>query len=167
MIITKADLLKAMETERQKLDKVLAGVTDDQMLRPGTLGEWAIKDVLTHLIGWEQMFMGWLEAGRRGETPKLPAPGFNWAQLPALNNQIYQQHKDQSLAEIRAEFAASYECIGNALREAPEDELYTRQRYVWLGDKWTVGRYAESATSAHYRWAVKEIRKALRTLQEN
>lgn len=29
---------------------------------PGVVGDWPVKDVLAHLVAWEQMCLGWYEA---------------------------------------------------------------------------------------------------------
>ena len=82
---SKTDLLAAIEKERSALETYLETLTLEQMTDPGIVGEWSVKDVLAHLIEWEQMVLGWHAAGLRGETPELPAPGFKWNQTPALN----------------------------------------------------------------------------------
>ena len=47
-----------------------------QMIKPGiTRGGWSIKDVLAHLIEWQQMNLKWCATGARGEKPAMPAPG--------------------------------------------------------------------------------------------
>jgi len=58
---------------------ILATLTPEQMTRPGALGDWSAKDVLAHLYEWEQMVLGWLAAGQRGQTPSVPARGTSGA----------------------------------------------------------------------------------------
>jgi hypothetical protein len=70
------------------------------MEEPGIVGEWSVKDVLAHLYEWEQMVLRWLAAGKRGETPEVPAEGYKWNQLPALNEEIWLKYKDLPLDEI-------------------------------------------------------------------
>jgi len=94
---TKAQLLTESQQEYDALEKFLAALTPEQMIQPGALGEWSPKDVLVHLYEWQQMLFRWYEAGQRGETPPIPAEGFKWSQLPALNQQIYEQYKNWPL----------------------------------------------------------------------
>ena len=42
-----------------------------------------------------------------------------------------------------------------------EEELFTKQRFSWTGTT-SVASYATSATSSHYRWATKLIRRAIK-----
>jgi hypothetical protein len=54
------------------------------------------------------MMLGWYNTGVRGETPVLPALGYKWNQLAALNQAIYEQHCDQPLSEVLEAFRTSY-----------------------------------------------------------
>lgn len=155
---TKAQLLSESLKERQALEKYLFGLSPAQMTQPGILGEWSVKDVLAHLYEWEQMVIGWIEAGQRGDTPAIPAPGFKWSQLPALNQQIYAKHKDRPLNEVLTMFQASYQQVMTLIESLPEEDLFTPGLYRWMNQN-TLAAYLNSCTGSHYRWARKEIRK--------
>lgn len=158
---SKTELQAAIARERGALDTYLETVTAEQMGEPGIVGEWSPKDVLAHLVAWEQMCLGWYRAGLRGELPALPAPGFKWNQTPALNQQIYEQYRDLPLTEILILYADSFTEITDLIEELPNDLLFTPGQYSWTG-KNTMGTYFVSATSSHYLWARKEISKGFR-----
>ena len=158
---SKTDLLAAIEYERHALKTQLESLTPEQMIEPGVVGEWSVKDVLAHLIAWEQMVLNWHAAGLRGETPELPAPGFKWNQTPALNQQIFEQHRDRPLNEILDKFQASHEEILGVIQGFSNEVLFTAGQFAWT-QKNTLGTYFVSATSSHYLWARKEIRKGLK-----
>lgn len=158
---TKKQLLEAMQTEQQSLEELLAGLSPDQMTRPGIVGEWSVKDVLAHLIEWEQMVLSWYSAGLRGEVPATPAEGFTWAQLPQLNQQIYEKHCDQPLADIQKEFKPSYRKILTTVEGISEKDLFTRGRFAWTKST-TLGAYFISSTSSHYHWARTTMKKGLK-----
>jgi hypothetical protein len=158
---TKAQLLEAMQSEHAALDKVLAALTPEQMTSVSHATQWSIKDVLVHLTAWEQMCLGWYKAGRRGQTPHLPAEGFNWAQIPALNRQIYEAHRASPLAEVRQQYHASYQHMLKTVQAIREEELFTLRLYAWT-NKNALAAYFISATSSHYVWARKEVRKCLK-----
>ena len=134
------------------------------MIEPGVVGEWSAKDVLAHLIEWEQMCLGWYRAGLRGEVLETPAPGYRWNQTPELNQMIYEKHRDRSLDEVLAQFGASHREILGVIQGLSDEELFTAGRYAWT-KKLTMGTYFVSATSSHYLWARKEIRKGLKAKQ--
>jgi uncharacterized protein (TIGR03083 family) len=160
---TKALLLSESGKERTALDAYLAELSPEQMLQAGIVGEWTVKDVLAHLYEWEQMVLGWLAAGQRGETPYVPAEGYNWGQLPALNEEIRRKHQVRSLEEVLALYRESYREITEAMQGLPEETLFTRGLYPWM-NKNALAAYFTSATGSHYRWARKELRKGFRAL---
>jgi hypothetical protein len=162
---SKTDLLAAIDKERGALEALLEGLTPEQMVEPGVVGEWSVKDVLAHLIEWEQMVLGWYRAGLRGETPEMPAPGYKWNQTPALNQMILEKHRDRMLDGVLAEFGASHREILGVVQGLSNEALFTAGQYAWT-KKNTMGTYFVSGTSSHYLWARKEIRKGLRAKQE-
>lgn len=163
---SKTDLLAAIEKERGALEAELEKLSTDQIVDSGTVGDWSVKDVLAHLIAWEQMCLTWYKAGLKDEIPDLPAVGFKWNETPALNQHIYEKYRDVPLDEIMQQFHASHEEILGVIQGLSNDDLFTASRYRWT-KKNTAGTYFVSATSSHYLWARKEIRKGMRNKQQS
>lgn len=158
---SKTDLLLAIEQERGALEALLETLTPEQMVEPGAVGDWSAKDVLAHLVEWEQMVLSWYRAGLRGEIPELPAPGYKWNQTPQLNQMIYEKHRDRLLSDVMEQFNDSHQEILGVIKALPDEELFTVGRYAWT-QKNTMGAYFVSATSSHYLWARKEIKKGFK-----
>ena len=152
---TQDQLLSASQQEHTALEELLATLTPEQMTQPGVLGEWSVKDVLAHLIEWEQMVLGWYKAGRRGQAPQIPAEGFNWGQLPALNQRIYEKHRGRPLGDVLKQFKASYRSVLKAVQGMSEEELFTRGHYAWTKTS-ALATYVIGCTSSHYHWARTE-----------
>ena len=55
----------------------------------------------------------------------------------------------------------SYKQIMKTIEHTPENEMFTPGLYPWM-NKNTLGAYFVSATSSHYRWACKEMKKGLK-----
>lgn len=158
---TKSLVLSESQKEREALDEFLSMLSPEQMTEPGMLGEWSVKDVLAHLYEWEQMVLGWLAASQRGESPHVPAEGYKWSQLPALNEEIRSKHSNRPLDEMLTMYHDSYKQIMETIESIPEDEMFTPGLHPWM-NKNTLGAYFVSATSSHYRWARKEMKKGLK-----
>lgn len=158
---TKKDLIETAQKERTDLEELLATLTPKQMTQPNMIGEWAVKDVLAHLIEWEGMVLQWYETGKKGKTPAVPSAEYNWGQLPALNHAIFLKHRDKSLIEIQKNFKASYKKVLKTIENIPEKELFTRHIYPWTNNN-LLAAYFISATGSHYRWARTTIRKAIK-----
>ena len=65
--------------------------------------------MLSHLIEWEQMVILWVKSGMEGKIIPVPAEGFKWSQLPALNEKIFQEHREEPLDTVRTKFRESYQ----------------------------------------------------------
>jgi hypothetical protein len=163
---SKQELLESIHHERQLLEKSFRDLSDTDMTLPGACGNWSVKDILAHLVDWEQRGLSWYRAGLRGEVPKPPDEHFNWGQLPALNHAIYLQHKDQSLSDILHQFQISFQENMAAIHAMTEEELYAPNFYPWTG-KHTLGTYVNANTAAHYRWGCKLIKKFTRSLKQS
>jgi hypothetical protein len=157
-IATLKDLLAEIGAERRKLDKMLAALDDVTLIEPGVCGEWSVKDMIAHLLAWQQLFLGWYRAGQRGEVPKMPAEDLTWGQTDILNQRFYEQYREHSLAEVRSLFAASDREVLDVAQGMTAEELFTPEYYAWT-KTWKLYRFVWSVTGAHYRWARTEIRK--------
>lgn len=157
---TKADLLIEAESEYAALEQFLAALQAAQMLSPGALGKWSVKDVLAHLFEWQHMFFGWYEAGLRGETPPMPAAGYKWNQLPALNHAIYLRYRDLPLDEVLDRFRASHRQTLELIQTFSAEELAQPGRFAWAGQHALCG-FISANCGSHYRWARTAMRKGL------
>lgn len=157
---TKSELLATIQTDYQALLDQVHRFSPDEQQTPGVNGEWAIKDLLTHLVAWEQLFLGWYQSGARGETPVIPAPGhtWGWKSLDELNQRLFLQYKELSPAAAIQALAASHVQVVALIESLSEEELFTPGRYGWLG-KATLEAFIRANTYNHYRWATKLIRQ--------
>ena len=153
---SKAELLTATYTEREKLENKIAGLTPAELVYPGAMGKWSVKDILQHLVDWEERWMGWYKAGRRGEPVVTPEPGYNWRQLNLLNEKYRLKHKDRQLETVLADFHASYKLVMSIVEAIPEAEMLAVGCFTWTG-KLPLIAYIAGNTCEHYRWAIQII----------
>ena len=158
---TKKQLLETIEVEQKALEQFLASLSPAQMTQPGVVGEWSVKDVLAHLLEWQDMLLNWHATALKGKVPAVPAEGLSWAQLPLLNQRIYEKHCNRPFADIQKEFRASYKKTLSVIQGLSDKDLFTRGRYAWTKTI-TLGSYFASCTSSHYLWARKNIKKGLK-----
>ncbi|MDX1350453.1 MAG: ClbS/DfsB family four-helix bundle protein [Putridiphycobacter sp.] len=124
----------------------------------GTMNR-TISDVLMHLHHWHHMMNDWYTVGMTGKKPDMPAKGYTWKTTPALNRWIWEQYKNTPLQDAIALFKASYQSIRSLIESHSDEELFEKKRYKWTGTT-SLGSYLVSATSSHYDWALKLIKKA-------
>ncbi len=145
---TKAQMLKDIRAERQKLEDALQGLTDADMAKTAAAGEWSVKDILAHIAAWEKSFLKWYQAGLRGEKQVMP----EWSKpgvLDAINKDIYERNLNRQLADVKKEFYASYKLVFKTVQQIPEGDMFTPAKYDWTG-KSTLANYIWSNTGEHY-----------------
>jgi hypothetical protein len=154
---TKAELLESIRTTHAQLEKKYAKLTPEEMVWPGSMGDWSVKDILAHLVDWEQRLISWYKAGLKSETPETPAPGISWRELPKLNQIGYEQHKDESLEEVLEQYHKSYQECLELVEGMSEQEIFEPTVYAWTG-KSPLLSWIAANTSSHYNWAKRNIR---------
>ena len=154
---TKARIIERLETERRRLEANLTGLTPSDMVEPGVVGPWSVKDVLAHLADWEAHMPLWLAAARCGEAVECPEAGVTWQQLDLFNARIYERHRDRSLEEVLAYFRDTHRQFMEMVEAMPEEEMVTPSRYAFTG-KGAIWDWL-SAYAAHDLWAKTHIRQ--------
>jgi Protein of unknown function (DUF1706) len=81
-----------------------------------------------------------------GVEPPDPAPGLETED--EINEYYYQQNKDRPLAEVLAEFRASYQRVLAATQALSWEAL--NDPFPWSGDDVPVGAYTMGNTYGHY-----------------
>jgi len=153
--------MAAIEKETTALEKFLKTLSPEQMAFSPAPDAWAVKDYMSHLHEWIQMVFTWYEASLRGETPAVPAQGYKWSQLPALNQQIYEKYQHLTPEQALSLWRGSHQKMLEFIQALPEAELTTPGRYRWMNQN-TLMAYIYSGTAAHYVWALKDIKKLVR-----
>jgi hypothetical protein len=158
--LRKKELLLEIQRERNALDDSLALVPIRQMTKAGvTRGGWSVKDVLAHLVEWQQMNLDWYAAGLRREKPAMPAPGFTLRELPRLNQMIYYKHHRRSLQAVMQDYRSYHNRVVELIEALPDSDLVTLNRFSWTGPSWTLSDYLRASTAAHYLWARTRIHR--------
>jgi hypothetical protein len=159
----KAELLTISATNYQKLlDRIesLSPEQQEEEFPKGTMNR-NIRDVLTHLHHWHLMMKEWYDVGMTGAKPDIPAKGYTWKTTPELNKSIWEQYQDTELSESKKLLEESHHMIKSIIEQHSDEELFEKKRYKWTGTT-SLGAYLISATSSHYDWALKLIKKAKR-----
>ena len=159
----KQELLTLSEKNYRKLLSFIDSFSpEEQRLEfpEGTMNR-NMRDVLGHLHHWHLLFLGWHETAAAGEKPELPAPGYTWKTTPELNQMIQRKYAEVPLPEIRLRLANSYQRVRQIMEQHTEEELFTKRYYKWTGST-SLGAYLISATSSHYDWGFKLIKRCMK-----
>lgn len=158
---TKDELLTIGQENFKRLLSFINGLSSEKQsadFPEGTLNR-NIRDVLTHIHEWHLMLLKWYEAGMSGEKPNMPAEGYTWKTMPELNRKIWKDYQDTNLEQAKELISESAEKVRELITKHSSDELFEKKRYKWTGST-SMGAYFVSATSSHYDWGFKLIKKA-------
>ena len=116
-----------------------------------------VSDVICHLHEWHLMMAAWYKVGMSGKKPAIPAEGYTFQTLPALNRVIWEKYKGTELKKAITLLKKSYKEMIALIEKHTDDELFTKKKYQWTGTT-SLGSYLISATSSHYDWGIKTIK---------
>ncbi|MCI4671698.1 MAG: ClbS/DfsB family four-helix bundle protein [Bacteroidia bacterium] len=158
----KEELLLASQTSFDALMswiEELPGEERNREFPPGTMNR-NIRDVLGHLYHWQLMMKSWHDIGQKGGKPPMPAEGYNWKTVPALNRKIHETYRTSSLNELKEWLNKTHMEMHKIMELYSHEELFKKKRYKWTGST-SLAAYLISATSSHYMWGLKLIKKQL------
>ena len=142
----KAALLAMIQAGYDQLEALLATLTAEQMTIPGVNGSWSVKDNLAHLAAWQSYQAARMQGVLDGVEPPPLAPGLE--EEDEINEYLYQQYKDRPLADVLADFRASYQRVLATTRALSWEAL--NGPFPWNDNGVPVGAYTLGNTSGHY-----------------
>jgi hypothetical protein len=157
----KSDLLALSQLRYKNLNDFIDSFSEEDRNKefPGGTMNRNFRDVLAHLHHWHLMMLEWYNIGMKGGKPKMPAKGYTWKMTPELNRKIWETYRAADLSEVRKLLDKSFNDVLEMINGHTNDELFEKSRYKWTGTT-SLGAYLVSATSSHYDWALKLLKKA-------
>jgi hypothetical protein len=137
--IGRTDVLAEIKRQRAWWEGLLAEVGEERMEQPGATDDWTFKDVVAHLSGWQRRTLDRLEAVRRNQ-PVGPPP---WPaefdaiededeQVQQINDWLYAQNRDRSLADVLAESRGQWDELREVVGALPDAVLNDTTRFPGL-----------------------------------
>lgn len=159
----KNDLLTLSQKNYKNLNNFVDSFTEEDKKKEfpkGTMNR-NFRDVLAHLHHWHLMMLEWYSIGMKGEKPDIPAKGYTWKTTPELNRKIWEMYRTTDIKEVRPLLDKSFHDIQKIIEKHSDAELFEKKKYKWTGTT-SLGAYLISATSSHYDWALKLMKKAMK-----
>ncbi len=161
---TKEELLQLSQANFSKLMDFINSMSEKEQEKEflGTTMNRNIRDVLGHLHEWHTMMLNWYIVGMSGKKPAIPAEGYTWKTTPELNRKIWKEYQKRELNEVKNLLKDSFIELEKIIEKHTNDELFEKRKYKWTGTT-SLGAYLISATSSHYDWALKLIKRSKKT----
>jgi hypothetical protein len=111
----KSGVVEEFDKARGPMRKLLAEVNQDLEIYP----DWKIKDLLAHLVGWDDATILALKAHNQGKYPHGPAV----RGIDVFNFETVAEHTDLKFAQIVQEWELIREQLISLLIDMPEETL--------------------------------------------
>ena len=135
MALTREDVRDSLARERGKLLAALDGLSEEEMTRPGVAGQWSVRDVLAHILAWEEEAIARLEL-LAADRPQDFARITNEEELNAWNARAHQRYGGLALAEVMRRLAEAQGRVLAGLDSLSDERLGTDEGPVpvhnWL-----------------------------------
>ena len=162
---TKTQLLEQSEENFKKLFALINSLTTDEQEKTFFFEDRDrnIRDVLVHLYEWHQLLLNWVKSNLKGNKINfLPEP-YNWKTYPQMNVEFWKKHQTTPYQEAISILQKSHVEVMRLIDTFTNEQLFTRKFFDWTGTT-SLGSYCVSATSSHYDWAMKKIKKHKKAL---
>lgn len=120
----KTEVLRALQSARADFHALLAGLSPEQMIEPGVLEGWSVKDMLVHIAWYERE-----EAELVGETGVEASPLWEVPQDPR-NELLREQNRDRPLEGVLTEFDQAFDALVSAVDWLTDEDLVTPGRFL-------------------------------------
>lgn len=120
---TKTEIIQEFNLAREKTRSILPEIDHKLEIYPG----WTIKEVLSHLIGWDDANIMALEAFAAGQPPVVPA----LRGVDFYNAQIIEERKALSYEKIVSEWEWVREQLITVLDKLTETDLQSTIVAPW------------------------------------
>ncbi len=139
----KAEVLQNVETEYGNLQGAVKGLSDDQMAI-AWLDGWSAKDILAHVLGWEQQMIVFLQRMARGERPT--PEGVDYSDPQAWNEKFALEYAPIGGATVLAIWKQAHMNFVKAAEALPDDRFGEKD-----GKPKTANRMLADNGYAHYQ----------------
>ena len=125
------------------------GLAGADLLRPGVIGNWSVRDIIVHVTTWEEEALKHLPAVLSGRRP--PRYSVTYGGIDAFNALMTARKKDLTLPEVLRQQSAVHRRVVALIERTPEKELASGTRFRNRLRLDTYGHYA-GHTAAILRW---------------
>jgi hypothetical protein len=117
---TIAEVLDRVQVEWAALQFVVSGLSDEELTSVGP-EKWAVKDHLAHIAEWEHACTGVLAHRPQAEAFAVDAEAYR--DIDSLNDALYQRHRNESIADVKALANAAHADMVAAISELTDSDL--------------------------------------------
>jgi uncharacterized damage-inducible protein DinB len=123
-------LIQEFQQARATLLNAIAGLTEEDFLRPGAVGYWSVKDVLAHLTAWESELVTALV---RIENKQKGAPHIvKIDDIDEWNEEQYHQNAARPFDLVWEDFVGVGKHLVEAIHALDDNTLDNNRLFHWM-----------------------------------
>jgi hypothetical protein len=123
-MMTRQQILAKLDAAWKDFTASYAGLSDEEMLRPGVTKAWSVRDIVAHVTTWEEEALKHLPAILEGRTP--PRYSVTYGGIDAFNALMTERKANLSLADVLWQQGEVHARLVALIERVPE-ELFTRE----------------------------------------
>lgn len=148
----KTEILNTLRDEKDRWERLLAAMSEQQITAPVLDGNWSIKDVMAHLMTWQQRTNARLTAAAHNTDPKFP----DWPQgldpevedVQKINDWIYATNREKPWDEIFQQWRAGFQQVLDTAEAIPDDVLFKPGYFPWM-QEWAIADVLQATYEHH------------------
>lgn len=154
-----AAIISGLEYSRSELLKSIEGLSHRELTKTPLYDDWTIKDVLAHVVGWDQRVVRTLPLMLQNRADEIPG-----VEVEQHNRKSVEAWRDRSLAEVLAEIKSTHQQIIDILSSIDHVEIDMRRERN--GQVITIRSYVIDIMIEHERRHAAEIREWRKSLDQ-
>ena len=148
----KKTTLQLLDTEYANFQDAIKGLDRDQLQRV-FYGDWSVRDIVAHMLGWEREMAEALRRIARGERPT--PEGVDYSNADEWNAKFSARLRQQLPTTVLAEWGQVHQTFVKAAEAVPDGRFGAGED----GKPKTVNRIIETTGYGHYREHAPAIRE--------
>ncbi len=125
--MNRSQLLKRLDTAWEAFKDSYAGLSEDEMVKPGVASDWSVRDIIAHVTWWEEEALTHLPLILAGGKP--PRYSVTYGGIDAFNARRTEQFSTMSLVEVFYHQEETHRRLVEYLQSVPEDQLSQETRF--------------------------------------
>ncbi len=172
---TKTEIIEQANLSYDQLEELLASMTSEQInanfkfdISKEKGQHWTrdknVRDVIMHVHDWHVLMLDWLASNLNDQPQDFLKEGYNWRTYGDMNVELWKQNQSVDYETAMERFRVSHKQVMLMFDEFSNEDLFEKNVYPWVGDT-TLANYFIPATASHYVWAIKKIKKHLKSIK--
>ncbi len=154
--ISKMELIEAVRAARAYFLKIIEDFSSEEIVKPTKIGKWCVKDILSHIAGWDTLMRTTMQAIFEEKQLDLSV----MKDIDAINAKFVAERSNWSVEQIFAEMADNHQKMLQFVEELTDEQLFKPR--IFEGENWTLDGFLKiwDKHDRHHANEILRCRKA-------